>query len=129
MNITYDKDIDYMEIFFSKEENYGDELNDTCMVFKSEKTDVIIGYAFENASQSVFEAEFLHLTTKLAAMLKMVRALENLTQEEAAKRIGDITLRHYQRLEAGEDTTLETLERITLAFPGQDFSKMFKRTA
>ncbi|MGZ3745089.1 MAG: hypothetical protein ACXVB1_08885 [Pseudobdellovibrionaceae bacterium] len=97
MNITYDKDIDYMEIFFSKEENYGDEVSDTCMVFKSEKTDKIVGYDFENASKTVFEAEFLHLTTKLAAMLKMIRISEGLTQEEVARRIGDITLRHYQR--------------------------------
>src|SRR5438445_4861670 len=103
MNITYDKDIDYMEIFFSREENYGDELNDKTMVFKSEKTDAIVGYAFESASTAVFDSDFLHLTTKLAAMLKMIRISENLTQQAAAKRIGDITLRHYQRLEAGED--------------------------
>jgi DNA-binding XRE family transcriptional regulator len=129
MNTIYDKDIDYMEIFFSKEENYGDELNETCMVFKSEKTDEIVGYAFENASTTVFEASFIHLTTKLAALLKMVRISEGLTQDEAAKRIGNITLRHYQRLEAGEDTTLDNLERIIQAFPKQDFSKLIKKLA
>ncbi|MNJ94847.1 helix-turn-helix protein [compost metagenome] len=129
MNIAYDKDIDYMEIFFSKEENYGDPLGNAIMIFKSEKTDKVVGYAFENASSTVFESSFLHLTTKLAAMLKMIRICENLTQEETAKKIGDITLRHYQRLEAGQDTTLETLERITIAFPNQDFSKIFKKVS
>lgn len=129
MKITYDRDINYMEIFFSKEANYGDELSDNIMVFKSEKTDKTIGYAFEVASETVFKADFLPLTTKLAALLKIVRTVEDLTQEEAAKRIGDITLRHYQRLEAGEDTTLEMLERITAAFPKQDFSKMLRKGA
>jgi DNA-binding XRE family transcriptional regulator len=129
MKITYDRDIDYMEIFFSKEANYGDELSEHVMEFKSEKTDKTIGYAFEAASKTVFQSDFLHLTTKLAALLKIVRTVEDLTQEEAAKRIGDITLRHYQRLEAGEDTTLDMLEKITAAFPEQDFSKMLSKGA
>ncbi len=128
MNINYDKDIDYMEIFFSREENYGDEVNDTTTVFKSEKNDKVVGYSFENASLSVFDTDLLHLTAKLAAMLKMARSADGITQSEAANRVG-ITLRQFQRLEAGEDTTLETLEKITHAFPNHDFSKMFKRTA
>ena len=127
MNIMYDKDIDYMEIFFKKEVNYGDELSAQVTAFKSEKTDKIIGYAFDNASKTVFESDFLHLTVKLAAMLKIIRATKELTQDQVAKKIGDITLRHYQRLEAGEDTTLEVLEKITQAFPDQDFSKMLKK--
>jgi len=126
MNISYDKDIDYMEIFFKKEANYADELTNFVTVFKSEKTNKVIGYAFDNASKTVFESD-LPLTTKLAAMLKIVRTKKNLTQDQVAKKIGDITLRHYQRLEAGEDTTLEVLEKITQVFPEQDFSKMLKR--
>ena len=31
--IYYDKDRDYAEIFFGREENYGEDLNDTIMVF------------------------------------------------------------------------------------------------
>lgn len=126
MNISYDKDTDYMEIFFKKEANYGDNLNDEIMVFKSEATDEVVGYAFEHASRSVFEVDFLHLTSKLAAYLRMIRASEDLTQDEVAMIIGAITLRHYQRLEAGEDTTLEMLEKISLAFPKYDFSKILK---
>jgi DNA-binding XRE family transcriptional regulator len=128
MNINYDKDIDYMEIFFSKEVNYGDALTEQIVAFKSEKNDKVVGYSFEKASQSIFKVSFLSLTAKLAAILKIIRATENLTQSEAAKKIGNITLRHYQRLEAGEDTTLEVLERITLAFPQQDFSKILRRS-
>ena len=131
MNISYDRDTDYMEIFFEKTPNYGDLLNDDVMVFKSEKSDKVIGYAFEKASRTVFESDFLHITGKLAAMLRMIRAKKGITQDEAAKSIGDITLRHYQRLEAGEDTSLDTLERISLAFPTEDFTKVLKgkRTA
>ncbi len=129
MRITYDHDIDYMEIFFSKEANYGDELSRHVMAFKSEKTDKTVGYAFESANETVFQSDFLHVTTKLAALLKIVRAVEGLTQEGAAKKIGDITMRHYQRLEAGEDTTLEMLERISQAFPMHDFSKIVSKGA
>ncbi len=48
MRITYDRDIDYMEIFFKKEANYADEMSEHVMVFKSEKTDKPVGYAFGN---------------------------------------------------------------------------------
>ena len=96
MNISYEKDLDYMEILFAREANYGDLLSDKVMVFKSEKTDKIIGYAFENASQTIFEVDFLHIPTKLAAQLRMLRSTLGITQVDAAKRIGDITLRHYR---------------------------------
>lgn len=129
MNISYDKDIDYMEIFFKKEANYGDNLNDLILVFKSEKNDQIVGYSFEKASETVFNSDFLSLNLKLAAALRIFRARNNLTQEEVAKRAGMET-RHYQRLESGEEnTTLNTLQKVTDALPEQDFSKILKRVS
>src|ERR1700733_13975395 len=103
MTIFYDKDRDYAEIFFRKIENYGEELSSGLTVFKSEKNDKIVGYGFEEASSSLFKSDVLSSSVKLAALLKMIRAKEDLTQDAVAEKIGEIPLRHYQRLEAGED--------------------------
>lgn len=127
MNIFYDGDRDYAEIFFKKTENYGEELNKRVMVFKSERSDKVVGYAFEDASRSLFEEDFLTPSVKLAALLRILRSKEGLTQEQAAKKIGDITFRHYQRLESGEENpTLETVASIMAAFPKADFSVILK---
>ena len=130
MTILYDQDRDYAEVFFRKEENYGDEISVVLTVFKSEKNDKIVGYAFEDASRSLFESDVLSPSVKLAALLKMIRAKEELTQDAAAERIGEITLRHYQRLEAGEDNpTLSTVENLMKAFPQYDFAQILKHPA
>jgi len=127
MTIFYDKDRDYAEVFFRKDENYGEEISSVLTVFKSEKSDKIVGYAFEEASRSLFESDVLSPSVKLAALLKMIRAREELTQEAAAEKIGEIALRHYQRLEAGEDNpTLSTVENLMKAFPQYDFSQILK---
>ncbi len=129
MTIFYDKDRDYAEVFFRKEENYGENMSDMVMVFKSEKNDKVVGYAFEGASRALFENDLISPSTKLAALLKIVRAKKDLTQEQAAEKIGDITFRHYQRLESGEENpTLETIESIMAAFPGEDFSLILKHS-
>ncbi len=128
MNIYYDADRDYAEVFFKKAANYGEELNDQVTAFKSEKTDKIVGYAFEDASQTVFVSDLLSPAVKLATLLRMIRTKEKLTQEQAAKKIGDITFRHYQRLESGEENpTLATIESMMRAFPNTDFSVILKQ--
>ncbi len=50
---------------------------------------------------------------RLAAPLRIVRAKKGLPQEQAAEKIRDLTFRHYQRLESGEENpTLGTIESI-----------------
>lgn len=128
MMIFYDADRDYAEVFFKKEENYGEPLSDIVTVFKSEKNDKIIGYGFEEASHRLFENDLLSPGVKLAVLLRIVRAKKGLTQEQAAEKIGNITFRHYQRLEAGEENpTLSTIESIMAAFPDADFSLILKQ--
>jgi DNA-binding XRE family transcriptional regulator len=128
MNIFYDKDTDYAEVVFKKEENYGEELSSFVTVFKSEKNESIVGYGFEDASHTLFATEVLSSSLKLAALLKMIRAKENLTQEQASQHIAQITIRHYQRLEAGEDNpTLSTIESMMKAFPHYDFSQILRQ--
>lgn len=127
MNIFYDGDRDYAEIFFKKSANYGDQLDELITIFKSEKSDKIVGYGFEDASRTLFEQDLLSPAVKLAALLRILRAKEDLTQEQAAKKIGDITFRHYQRLESGEENpTLGTIESMMAAFPNADFSVILK---
>jgi len=129
VTIFYDQDRDYVEVFFRKEKNYGDELSSIVTVFRSEKTDKVVGYAFEEASHSLFESDLLSPSLKLATLLKMIRSKEELTQDAAAEKIGAITLRHYQRLEAGEDNpTLSTVENLMKAFPLYDFSQILKHS-
>ena len=126
--IFYDSDRDFAEIFFKKEENYGEALSDVVTTFKSEKNDEIVGYGFEEASQSLFENNLLSSSVKLAALLKIVRVKKELTQEQAAEKIHDLTFRHYQRLESGEENpTLGTIERLMAAFPDTDFSVILKQ--
>lgn len=128
MMIFYDIDRDFAEIFFKKEENYGEALSDMVTTFKSEKNDEVVGYGFENASQSLFENNLLSPSMKLAALLKIVRVKKKLTQEQAAEKIHDLTFRHYQRLESGEENpTLGTIERLMAAFPDTDFSVILKK--
>ncbi len=128
MIIFYDADRDYAEVFFKKEANYGEPLNDQVMVFKSEKNDKVVGYGFEDVGRSLFESNFLSPSVKLAALLKIVRAKKGLTQEQAADKIRDITFRRYQRLESGEENpTLSTVESAMAAFPDTDFSVVLKR--
>jgi DNA-binding XRE family transcriptional regulator len=128
MIIYYDVDRDYAEVFFKKEENYGEPLNDLVTVFKSEKNDRAVGYGFEEASHRLFENDLLSPGVKLAVLLKIVRAKNGLTQEQAAEKIHSIAFRHYQRLESGEENpTLSTIESIMAAFPDTDFSLILKQ--
>ncbi len=127
MNIMYDQDLDYLEVIFEKTANYGESLTDDITVFKSEKNDKLVGYSFERASRTAFEFDGLNANAKLACLLRIVRAKEGLTQEQAADRVGHLTMRHYQRLESGEEnTTLEMVEGIARAFPKWDFSIVLK---
>ncbi len=129
MIIYYDVDRDYAEVFFKKEENYGDSMNDLVTIFKSEKDDQAVGYGFEEASRQIFENDLLSPGVRLAVLLKIVRAKKGLTQEQATERIHSITFRHYQRLEAGEENpTLSTIEGIMAAFPDIDFSLILKHS-
>lgn len=56
------------------------------------------------------------LQVRLASALLRERARKGWTQEEAAEACG-LNIRHYQKLEEGSvNTTLHTVERLSLAF-------------
>lgn len=125
MNIYYDKDIDYAEIFFKKIENYGEDIAEGIIAFKSEDTDEIVGYAFEEASKTVFKFIDLQTRVKVAFLLKMTREIYGYTQEQVTKKLDGVSGRQYQRAEAGENISLDVIDDIREALPEADFSKVF----
>jgi hypothetical protein len=125
MNIYYDKDIDYAEIFFKKSENYGEELGNGIGVFKSEDSNEIVGYSFEKALTTVFTFKDIPTRAKVAFLLKATRELGGYTQEQIIKKLEGASGRQYQRAEAGENISLDVLDEIQAAMPEADFSKVF----
>ncbi len=125
MNIYYDKEIDYAEIFFKKCENYGEDVGNGVVVFKNEDDDDVVGYGFESALTSVFNFQELPSRAKVAFLLKATRELNGYTQEQVIKRLEGASGRQYQRAEAGENISLDVLDQIKVAMPEADFSKVF----
>ena len=82
MYIYYDKDLDYIEVFFKKEENYLAPLEDNDRVgeFRSEKDDKVIGYSIENLNENFDELVFLTPSQKLSIIIKKYRILHGKTQ-------------------------------------------------
>lgn len=126
MNIYYDKDIDYAEIFFKKVSNYGEDISPGIVVFKSENSDEIVGYAFAKASTDVFDFKDIPTKLKVAFLLKATREHRGYTQEQVIKKLIHVSGRQYQRAEAGENISLDALDEIRSALPEADFSKVFK---
>ena len=119
MYIYYDKDLDYVEVFFKKEKNYliPSDSNEQIGEFLSEKDDTVIGYAIENLNENFEELTFLTPYQKLSIIIKKYRIQKGKTQQEVADEIG-IKLLPYQRLESGENNpTLKTLLKVKAIFP------------
>ena len=125
MNIYYDKDIDYAEIFFKKTASYGEDIGNNVVVFKSEENDEVVGYGFERASTSIFDFKSIPTRAKVAFLLKVTRETRGYTQEQVIKKLTGASGRQYQRAEAGENISLDVLDEIRMAMPEADFSKVF----
>lgn len=126
MNVRYDSDLDYLEVFMKSAPNFEEPLkgHKGVSVFKSEKNDEIVGYAFDHASYAIDGFSEFDPIEKLAILLKITRTSKGWSQEETAEKLG-ISLRHYQRLESGQDTTLSQLQTIMTVFPEVNFSSIF----
>jgi DNA-binding XRE family transcriptional regulator len=126
MYIYYDKDLDYVELFFKKEANYlcVYDCNEQLGEFRSEKDDSVIGYAIECLNDNFDELNFLTPYQKLSIVIKKYRIKRGLTQEEVASQMG-IKLLPYQRLESGENNpTLRTLLKVKVVFPEINLDKI-----
>ena len=126
MYIYYDKDLDYVEVFFKKGENYlspfGD--NDQFGEFRSEKDDSVVGYSIESLTENFDLLDFLTPNQKLSIVIKKYRIQLGKTQQEVADQMG-IKLLPYQRLESGENNpTLKTLIKVKEMFPEIELDKI-----
>ena len=126
MNIHYDADLDYLEVFMKSAPNHEEPYPKIkgVSVYKSDKNGQVIGYSFESASTHLNEFSEFDTVEKLAVLLKVARISKSWSQDETAKKI-NVSLRHYQRLEAGQDTTLTQLNEIMKVFPKTDFISIF----
>ena len=126
MKTYYDKDTDYLEIFFKSTENYGEDINETTTVFKSEKNDEIVGYGFNLASQTLTSSNFLNPQQKIGALSVIGRKLKELDQTDMPKKI-KIPYRTYQRIEEGHISKFDDLNKLASYFGDQiDFSLVIK---
>ena len=126
MRTYYDKDLDYLEIFFQESQNYGEDLNQNEMVFKSEDDDSPVGFSFEKASQTVSQSINISLKQKIGALSVIARKKLGLNQEDAANSLG-IPYRTYQRIEEGEIGNVDYLEKLIDHYSNMDFSNLLKK--
>lgn len=92
MKMTYDKKVDYLELFFVEDLPNGyyedSELSDgTTYVFKEMETDEIVGYGIINAFKNLKDALLLTPSQKVAAYSWMIRKKKGFTQEQLARAI------------------------------------------
>jgi DNA-binding XRE family transcriptional regulator len=126
MYIYYDKDLDYVEIFFKKEDNYlaPFEANDQIGEFRSNKNDAVIGYSIEDLNANFDSLTFLTPYQKLSIVIKKYRIQKGKTQQEMADELG-MKLLPYQRLESGENNpTFKTILKVKEIFPDIDLNKI-----
>jgi len=126
MYIYYDKDLDYVEVFFKKEENYLAPFgkNEQFGEFCSEKDDSVVGYSIESLTENFDQLDFLTPNQKLSIVIKKYRIQLGKTQQEIADEMG-IKLLPYQRLESGENNpTLKTLIKVKAIFPQIELDKI-----
>ncbi len=126
MYIYYDKDLDYAEVFFKKEDNYLSpfEENEQIGEFGSSKDDSVIGYSIENLTENFDALGFLTPYQKLSIVIKKYRIQKGKTQQEVADELG-MKLLPYQRLESGENNpTLKTILKVKEIFPEIDLNQI-----
>ena len=126
MYIYYDKDLDYVEIFFKKTLNYlvPFKNNEEIGEFRSEKNDTVVGYSIENLSKNFDDLSFLTPAQRLSILIKKYRLKSGKTQQEVANEMG-IKLLPYQRLESGNNNpTLKTLLKVKEIFPDVKLDKI-----
>jgi len=126
MYIYYDKDLDYVEVFFKKGDNYLSpfDANEQIGEFRSEKDDSIMGYSIESLTENFDQLYFLTPNQKLSIVIKKYRIQLGKTQQEVADEMG-IKLLPYQRLESGKNNpTLKTLVKVKEMFPQIELDKI-----
>ncbi|HXH75729.1 MAG TPA: helix-turn-helix transcriptional regulator [Bacteriovoracaceae bacterium] len=125
LKLFYDPDIDYLEVFFQKTPNYGDETETGIITFKNEKNDKIVGYGFHKPAKVILNSFILSPKIKIAVMCFLKRKKLGLSERELASRL-NLSYRTYQRIEEGEISKIDDFLKISEYISDVDFSKIFK---
>lgn len=125
MEMMFDAEANYLEVFFEKAENYGEEIEAGITVFRAERDDHVVGYGFEDAELALSFQDFNSIQ-KLALLLFTTRRQLGVTQQQMAYDL-NIDIRQYQRFESGNvNTTLKKIDEIKSKLPTVDFSVILR---
>jgi DNA-binding XRE family transcriptional regulator len=125
LKLFYDPDTDYLEVFFQKKPNYGEDIANGVIAFKSERSDKIVGFGFYRPLKVILTSPLLEPKTKMAIICFVKRKLMGVTQKELASRL-NLSYRTYQRIEEGEISKIDDFLKISKFISDVDFSKIFK---
>ena len=125
MKLFYDSDIDYLEVFFRKTKNYGEDTAKGVTTFKSESNDNVVGFGFYRPNKVVPTSVLLQPKTKIAILCYIKRKSLGLTERELAAKL-ELSYRTYQRIEEGGITKIDDLFKITRFISEVDFSKIIR---
>ena len=123
--LFYDSDLDYLEIFFKRSPNYGEDLNRNITIFKSESKGEIIGYGIYRPGKTILSFSELQIKDKIGVLCFLHRRKMALTEKEFAAKIG-INYRTYQRIEEGKISKIDDLIKIMKILKERDLSKIIK---
>lgn len=124
LKLFYDQDLDYLEVFFKKTPNYGEDRKKSIIEFKSESNDKVVGYGFYNPLKNILTST-LQPKTKIAIMCFIKRKSLGLSEKELSAKIG-MSYRTYQRIEEGTISKIDDLLKISQFIPELDLSKILK---
>lgn len=125
LKLFYDQDLDYLEVFFKKTPNYGEDRKKGIIEFKSESSDKVVGYGFYNPSKNIMASTLLQPKNKIAIMCFIKRKTLGLSEKELSAKIG-MSYRTYQRIEEGSISKIDDLLKISQFIPELDLSKILK---
>lgn len=125
IKLFYDADLDYLEIFFKKSPNYGEDLNKNVILFKSENKDELVGYGIYKPEKIVPTFAEINFKDKIGILCFLQRKKMALTEQEFAAKLG-INYRTYQRIEEGRISKIDDLIKVMKTFKGLDLPKIIK---
>jgi DNA-binding transcriptional regulator YiaG len=126
MRTLYDEDLDYLEVVEEGVKNYAVEATEALSLFLNEKNKAVVGFALEGATENLKDLENVPPKARLAGLLRLMRSVRHLNQEEFAK-LTNIGIRTLQRAEAGDaNLTFDNLVSLAQAAPKIDFSVVLK---
>ena len=125
LKLFYDQDLNYLEVFFKKTPNYGEDIKKGIIEFKSESNNKVVGYGFQNPVKNIMTSNLIEPKTKIAIMCFIKRKTLGLSEKDLAAKLG-MSYRTYQRIEEGSISKIDDLIKISQFISDLDISKLLK---